>query len=48
MDIREKIDYLREIDVFQGLSKAEMQEMERTTPMSTCWRGKIFYRPPAK
>lgn len=45
MDTREKIDYLREIDVFRGLSKAEMQEMERTTTMSTCRRGKIFYRP---
>ncbi|NJN97591.1 MAG: Crp/Fnr family transcriptional regulator [Anaerolineales bacterium] len=39
------MDYLREIDVFQGLSQAEMQEMERTTTMSTCRRGKIFYRP---
>ncbi|NJN97407.1 MAG: hypothetical protein HC875_26650 [Anaerolineales bacterium] len=36
---------MREIDVFQGLSKVEMQEMERTTTMSTCRRGKIFYRP---
>jgi CRP-like cAMP-binding protein len=41
----EKIKYLRMIDVFQGLSKAEMQEMDRTTTMSTCRRGKIFYRP---
>ncbi len=45
MDTREKIDYLREIDVFQGLSQADMQEMDRTTTMSTCRRGKIFYRP---
>lgn len=45
MDTSEKINYLRMIDVFQGLSKAEMQEMDRTTTMSTCQRGKIFYRP---
>jgi CRP-like cAMP-binding protein len=45
MDTQEKIDYLREIDVFRGLSKADMQEMDRTTTMSTCRRGKIFYRP---
>ena len=45
MDTTRKIDYLRQIDVFQGLSKAEMQEMDRTTTMSTCRRGKIFYQP---
>jgi CRP-like cAMP-binding protein len=45
MDTSEKIKYLRMVDVFQGLSKAEMQEMDRTTTMSTCRRGKIFYRP---
>jgi len=45
MDTTQKIDYLRQIDVFQGLSKAEMQEMDRTTTMSTCRRGKIFYQP---
>ncbi len=45
MDTSEKIKYLRMIDVFQGLSKAEMEEMDRTTTMSTCRRGKIFYRP---
>ena len=45
IDASEKINYLRMVDVFQGLSKAEMQEMDRTTTMSTCRRGKIFYRP---
>lgn len=45
IDASEKINYLRTVDVFQGLSKAEMQEMDRTTTMSTCRRGKIFYRP---
>jgi CRP-like cAMP-binding protein len=32
-------------DVFLGLSKAVMAEMVRTTTMSTCRLGKIFYRP---
>ncbi|MEW5961484.1 MAG: Crp/Fnr family transcriptional regulator [Chloroflexota bacterium] len=45
IDTSEKMNYLRMIDVFQGLSKAEMAEMDRTTTMSTCRRGKIFYRP---
>lgn len=33
------------VDIFQDLSKAEMKEMDRTTTMSTCRRGKIFYQP---
>ncbi len=33
------------VDIFQDLSKAEMLEMDQTTTMSTCRRGKIFYRP---
>ena len=45
MDATQKIDYLRQIDVFQSLSRAEMQEMDRTTTMSTCRRGKIFFQP---
>lgn len=45
MDTSEKIKYLHMVDVFQGLSKAEMEEMDRTTTMSTCRRGKLFYRP---
>lgn len=45
IDTNEKINYLRMIDVFQSLSKAEMAEMDRTTTMSTCQRGKIFYHP---
>jgi CRP-like cAMP-binding protein len=45
MDVDQKIDYLQMVDIFQDLSKAEMQEMDRTTTMSTCQRGKIFYQP---
>lgn len=40
-----KINYLRMVDIFQDLSEAEMQEMDRTTTMTTCSRGKVFYRP---
>ncbi|MCB0167716.1 MAG: Crp/Fnr family transcriptional regulator, partial [Anaerolineae bacterium] len=39
------MNYLRMVDIFQDLSKEEMQEMDRTTTMSTCRRGKIFYQP---
>lgn len=45
MDVDRKLDYLRTVDMFQGLSPAEMQEMDRTTTMSTCRRGKVFYQP---
>jgi CRP-like cAMP-binding protein len=45
MDVDRKIEYLQMVDIFQDLSKAEMQEMDRTTTMSTCRRGKIFYQP---
>ncbi len=44
MDTTQKISYLRMVDIFQGLSKDEMKEMDRTTTMSTCRRGKSFYR----
>lgn len=45
MDVEQKIRYLQMVDIFQDLSKADMQEMDRTTTMSTCRRGKIFYQP---
>jgi len=45
MDRSQKISYLRMVDIFQDLSKEEMEEMDRTTTMSTCRRGKIFYQP---
>jgi CRP/FNR family cyclic AMP-dependent transcriptional regulator len=45
MNVDQKIDYLQMVDIFQGQSKAEMQEMDQTTTMSTCRRGKIFYQP---
>jgi CRP-like cAMP-binding protein len=45
MSVDQKIHYLQQVDIFQDLSKAEMKEMDRTTTMSTCKRGKIFYQP---
>ncbi len=45
MDTSQKINYLHTVDIFQDLSNAEMSEMDRTTTMSTCRKGKIFYRP---
>lgn len=40
-----KISFLRMVDIFQDLTPAEMEEMDRTTTMSTCKKGKVFYRP---
>lgn len=45
MDSDQKMRHLQMVDVFRGLSKAEMAEMDRTTTMSTCRRGRIFYQP---
>jgi CRP/FNR family cyclic AMP-dependent transcriptional regulator len=45
MGVQQKIEYLQMVDIFHGLSKAEMQEMDRTTTMSTCRKGRIFYQP---
>jgi CRP-like cAMP-binding protein len=41
----EKIGYLRMVDIFQDLTEAEMEEVDRVTTMSTCRRGKILYMP---
>ena len=45
MSKNDKIRYLQMVDIFSDLSKSEMTEMDRTTTMSTCKKGKIFYRP---
>ena len=45
VNVDQKIEYLEMVDIFQDLSKADMQEMDRTTTMSTCKPGKIFYQP---
>ena len=40
-----KMRYLKLIDIFQDLSEREMIELDQATTMSTCEKGKIFYRP---
>jgi CRP-like cAMP-binding protein len=45
MEVDQKISYLKMVDIFQDLSSDDMKEMDRTTTMSTCQRGKIFYQP---
>ncbi len=45
VNVDRKIEYLEMVDIFKDLSKIDMQEMDRTTTMSTCKPGKIFYQP---
>ena len=45
MEVDQKISYLKMVDIFRDLSSDDMKEMDRTTTMSTCRRGKIFYQP---
>lgn len=40
-----KLDYLKTIDIFQDLSKPEIEAMDNSLPMSTCTSGRVFYRP---
>ncbi|MCH7587160.1 MAG: Crp/Fnr family transcriptional regulator [Chloroflexi bacterium] len=36
---------LSEIEIFQDLTRQEMEEMDRTTTMSSCESGRVFYGP---
>ena len=40
-----KAVYLSETDLFQDMAPAAIQELERTTAMTTCQRGTVFYTP---
>jgi len=40
-----KLEALSEIEIFQDLSDQEMEEMDRSTTMSTCEPGRVFYGP---
>ena len=44
-DRSSKIGYLKMVDIFQDLTEAEIEEIDRATTMSSCRRGKIFYMP---
>jgi CRP/FNR family transcriptional regulator, cyclic AMP receptor protein len=41
----DKIGYLRMVDIFQDLTEAEMEEVDRVTTVTTGRRGKILYMP---
>lgn len=41
----DKIGYLQMVDIFQDLTEAEMEEVDRATTISSCRRGKILYMP---
>jgi CRP-like cAMP-binding protein len=41
----DKMGYLRTVDVFQDLSEAEIQEIDRATTITGAHRGKILYMP---
>ncbi len=40
-----KLEALSEIEIFQDLTNQEMEEMDRSTTMSTCEPGRVFYGP---
>ena len=40
-----KLQALSKIDIFQDLSKAEVEEMDRQTTMTTTEPGRVFYAP---
>jgi CRP/FNR family cyclic AMP-dependent transcriptional regulator len=41
----DKIGYLRMVDIFQDLTEAEMEEIDRATTLTTTRRGRILYMP---
>ncbi len=44
-NLDQKIGYLKMIDIFQDLSRQEIQQMDKSITMSTCKAGKVFYQP---
>ena len=44
--IREaKVHFLSETDLFRDLNQPQLEELERSTTMSSCKRGRVFYTP---
>jgi len=41
----DKIGYLQMVDIFQDLTEAEIEEIDRATTITSCRRGKILYMP---
>lgn len=44
-DRTDKIGYLQMVDIFQDLTDAEIEEIDRATTVTTSRRGKILYMP---
>jgi CRP/FNR family transcriptional regulator len=42
---RSKLELLQEADLFRDLAPADMEEIERTTTMVTCPRGRVVFEP---
>jgi len=40
-----KLDFLSAIEIFQDLTRDEMEAMDRAITMNTCQQGKLFYIP---
>ena len=40
-----KLRSLSRIEIFQDLSQREMEEIDRSTTMTTCEPGRVFYAP---
>ena len=40
-----KVEYLSETDLFQDMTARDLQQLERSTAMTTCERGTVFYTP---
>lgn len=41
----QKLAYLSETDLFQDLTQRDLDQIERSTAMSTCQRGRVFFTP---
>ena len=42
---RSKVAYLSETDLFRDMSARDLEQLERSTAMTTCARGTVFYTP---
>ena len=42
---RSKVAYLSETDLFRDMNARDLEQLERSTSMSTCARGTVFYTP---
>jgi len=40
-----KVGYLQMVDIFQDLTEAEIEEIDRATTLTSSRRGKILYMP---